>query len=134
MSAEPVITGSGKANPAKVALSMQDKVELQFIYLKKTYGDLSNYTIKVTLNGLVQDYFIDTTSSDSAAVIRVAVGAANMRATYVFELYDAQDNLVSKTHNVCVEAYAKSQLGGTYNDVAVGMMRYGDAITAFLAG
>ena len=39
--------------------------------------------------------------------------------------------MVSVNYHLNVEASAKGLLGGTYNDVIVAMMRYGDAVKAY---
>ena len=63
-------------------------------------------------------------------MVKVAVGAANMRDTYTIALYDAEGNAVTQIYEVSVEAYAQTQVEGVNPDVAIALMRYGDAVYA----
>ena len=75
----------------------------------------------------------ETMAAYGGTVLRVAVGAAEMRETFTIALYDADGNAVTTVYTVSVEAYAKTLIGGSQNEVAVTMMRYGDAVAAYAA-
>ena len=130
--AEPEMTAEndiGEAGSVKVylnSISMKSKVELQLMV--KTSA-LETAEAKATLNGEKVDVVYNA-MNETYTVIKVAVGAANMRDTYTIALYDANGNAVTAVYNVSVEGYAKAQLGGTYNDVVIAMMRYGDSVAA----
>ena len=51
-----------------------------------------------------------------------------------FTVEDANGNAVTPVYQLTVEAYAKNQIGGAYEAVAVAMMRYGDSVAAYAAG
>ena len=126
MTAENVISGSGAAKVAANNISLQDKVEFNFMVKDTT---LASYTPKATLNGAEVAYQITSVGS-GYSVVRVAIGAANMRSTYTFALYDADGNVASKVYNVSAEAYAKSLLTGTTGAAYVAMMQYGDSVAS----
>jgi len=56
------------------------------------------------------------------------VASYNMRESHYITLYDADGNAVSQTYGLSVKDYAHSLKGGTYNDVVVAMMKYGDSV------
>jgi hypothetical protein len=122
------ITGEGAVAVVKDSISMQAKVEIQLLFA----GDISAYTAKATVGGEEVAVIVDTESMSELGytIVRVAVGAANMRDTYTIALYDAEGNAVTQVYEVSVEAYGQAQLGGEYNDVVIAMMRYGDAVAA----
>jgi hypothetical protein len=116
--------GSYTLKVGKDSVSMQAKVEIQFLFTK----DISAYTGKATLNG--EEVALTPSVVMGYPVLSIAVGASQMRETFTFAMYDANGNVVTKVYNVSVEAYAKAQIGGAYNDVVIAMMRYGDAVAA----
>ena len=109
-------------------VAMQAKVEIQMLFTT----DISAYTAKATMNGTEVPVVIDTETMGAYGwtLVRVAIGAANMRDTYSIALYDAAGKPVTEIYHVSVEAYGQEQLEGTYNDVVVAMMRYGDSVAA----
>jgi len=110
------------------AISMQSRVEFQ---LMVKYDVLEMYKPVAIANG--EEVAIERKELDSSAVyivLRIPVSAANMRENHAVTFYDRQGNAV-KVCNLSVEAYAKGQVGGTYNDVVIAMMRYGDAVAVF---
>jgi hypothetical protein len=129
MNAEVKISGNGALASLQDSISMQSKVELQLLFAE----DISAYTGKAVVNGVEKNVVFDTESMGAFGwtVVRVAVGAAEMRETFTIALYDAEGNAVTNIYEVSVEAYAKGLLGGTQNDVAVTMTRYGDAVAAY---
>ena len=129
MDAEVVTSGSGSIIVYQNSISMQSKVELQLLFLQP----VTAYTAKAVVNGVEKDVFMDTETMAAygGTVLRVAVGASQMRETFTIALYDANGNAVTTVYTVSVEAYAKGLIGGSQNDVAVTMMRYGDAVKAY---
>ena len=127
--ATDTVTGTGKKNPMQVSLSLRDKVEMQFIFAK---GSMSAYEAHITVDG--ETTVVDGADFDSYGgypLLRIAVKAANMRASYQVTLHEkATGEQVSKTYTNSVQAYANSQLGKTYNDLVIAMMKYGDAVAA----
>jgi hypothetical protein len=132
MTASSKETGTGSIKVGQVSISMQAKVELQILFMTKIDG----YTPKATLNGAEVALTVDaeTYGAYGWTIIKLAAGAANLRDYYEFALYDANGNAVSPVYKVSVEAYAKNQIGGTYEAVAVAMMRYGDSVAAYAKG
>ena len=124
--------GSGSIVVYQDSISMQSKVELQLLFLQP----VAAYTAKAVVNGVEKDVFMDTETMAAygGTVLRVAVGASQMRETFTIALYDANGAAVTTVYTVSVEAYAKTLIGGAQNDVAVTMMRYGDAVAAYAAG
>jgi hypothetical protein len=124
----------GKGSVASLTdnVSMQSKVELQI-----AFGvDVSAYTAKATVNGKAVTAIMDTETLAAYGwtVLRVAVGASQMRETYTIALYDAEGNAVTTIYEVSVEAYAKNLFkDAAKKDVAVAMMRYGDAVAVYAA-
>jgi hypothetical protein len=123
--------GNGAFDPAQISISMMAKVEFQALFMM----DISAYTPKATLNGEAVEVIIDTETYGAYGwtVVSFAASAANFRDTFEFALYDAEGNAVSGVYSLVVEAYANKQIGGIYNDVAIAMMRYGDAVSAYVA-
>jgi hypothetical protein len=121
-------TGTGKVSVLKDSISMQAKVEVQLLFAV----DISAYTVKATVGGADAPVVIDTETMGAYGwtLVRVAIGAAKMRDNYTIALYDANGNAVTQVYEVSVEAYGAPQLGGTYNDVVIAMMRYGDSVAA----
>lgn len=121
-------TGTASVAVLKDSISMQAKVEIQLLF----NTDISDYSVQATVGGTDASVVLDTESMGAYGwtVLKVSVGAAHMRDTYTIALYDEAGNAVTQIYNVSVEAYAREQLGGTYNDVVVAMMRYGDAVSA----
>ena len=132
MGASVVKEGTGSIVVYQDSISMQSKVELQLLFLQ----DVSAYTAKAVVNGVAKDVYMDTETMGAYGwtVLRVAVGAAEMRETFTIALYDANGNPVTAVYEASAEAYAKGLLGGSQNDVAVTMMRYGDAVAAYAKG
>lgn len=123
-------SGTGTIQVYKDAISMQSKVEIQMIY----EGDVSAFEVRSTVGGV-------TTTVPSSAFVdfygyklaRIAIKAANMREVHTIALYDpATGEPVTEVYSVSIEAYAKNQLGGIYNDVFITMMKYGDSVRALL--
>lgn len=125
--AENAVSGTGKVAAGMDSVSMQAKVEVQFLFTT----DISGYTPKAYLGNseatIVMDY---TYSAYGWTIVKIPIAAGNMRSGYSFALYDGNGNAVTQIYRVSVEAYAAGQLGGTYNDVVIAMMRYGDSVAA----
>lgn len=128
MNASNSKTGTALVAVGRDSISMQQKVEIQLLFTE----NISSYDLRVVLNNTQITPKLDTESFASFGwtIVKVAVGAANMRDTYSIALYDANGKPVTQIYNVSVEAYAKGQLGGSYNDVVIAMMRYGDSVAA----
>ena len=121
----------GKYEPGNIGISMMAKVEFQMLY---TF-ELSQYTIKATLNGEEPPVVLDTESYKPYGwtIVSFASGAAFFRDAFEFALYDADGNVVGSTYTLYVEAFANKQIGDVYNDVAIAMMRYGDSVASYVA-
>lgn len=128
ISADNTITGSGTVSVYKPSISMQAKVEIQVIFK----GDISAYEARYTVDGVTTTIpSSDFVTQGSYTVVRVAIKAANMRKVHDFALYDAATGEpVTATYHYNVEAFAEDQLGKTYNDVVIAMMKYGDSVAA----
>ena len=81
-----------------------------------------------------------TVTEKNICPLRIAVieikGKASTKAKNKYNAanYDSLRIVVPKGRKADVEAYAKNQIGGTYEAVAVAMMRYGDSVAAYAAG
>ncbi|MBQ1264199.1 MAG: hypothetical protein IIY04_02135, partial [Oscillospiraceae bacterium] len=132
MSSTNTEIGNGKTNPVMTALSMEAKVEMQFIFNKK---DMSAYEAHVTMNG--ETTVVDGADFDpyySYRVLRIAIDAGNMRESYEITFHDkSTGEQVSKTYTCSVQAYANGLLGSANNDLVIAMMKYGDAVAAYIA-
>ena len=128
LNATSSITGTGTVDVAQVAFSMQSRVEMQLLFL----DDISAYTVKATVNGEGAKVIIgtDTFASNGWTVVKVLIATYNMREDYTIALYDADGNAVTQVYQISAEACAKLHLGGTYNDLTIAMMKYGDSLAA----
>lgn len=128
ISAVNTTTGSGTVSVYKPSISMQAKVEIQVVFK----GDISAYEARYTVDGVTTTIpSSDFVTQGSYTVVRVAIKAANMRKVHDFALYDVSTGeAVTATYNYTVEAFAQKQVGNTYNDVVIAMMKYGDSVAA----
>ena len=127
--AEDIITGEGSVSVLQYGVSMRSKVEMQFMF---TEASIVGCELRIMINGETTEIAADQFEAFSGyAVARVAIKAANLHEIHTIALYNAETGeVVTPVYNVSIEAYAKTQLGGTYNDVFVEMMKYGDAVAA----
>ena len=131
MTAEVKKEGTDSIGVLRDSISMQSKVEIQLLLPV----DVSAYTAKAVMNGTEKAILMDTETMGAYGwtVLRVAIGAAEMRENMTIALYDTDGNAVTSIYTVSAEAYAKG-LTGDKADVAVAMMRYGDSVAAFAKG
>jgi hypothetical protein len=134
MDASVKIEGTGSVAVLMHNISMQSKVELQMLF----NVDLSGYTAKAVMSdGTEKAVLMDTESMGVPGwtLLRVAVGAAQMREIMTIALYDANGNAVTQVYTVSAEAYAKGLMGDAVKaNVAITMLRYGDAVAVYAAG
>lgn len=128
ISAVNTTTGSGTVSVYKPSISMQAKVEIQVVFK----GDISAYEARYTVDGVTTTIpSSDFVTQGSYTFVRIAIKAANMRKVHDFALYDVSTGeAVTATYNYTVEAFAQKQVGNTYNDVVIAMMKYGDSVAA----
>jgi hypothetical protein len=131
LSASASSTGTGSVKILQTSISMQSKVEIQFAFS----GNISAYTPKAVSGGKELTCVVDTEvmAQYGLTVVRVAIGAANMRENVSFALYNADGNPVTVTQNVSVEALVKNLITTAQAPVINAMMRYGDAVAAYAA-
>lgn len=128
-SATTSIGTAGSVSVVNFAISMQSKVELQFILRNVTENcELRSYVDGNLYATVPYSAFIDRGTMKQA---KLAIKAADMRTVMDIAVYDTTTNQpVSAVYTTCVEAFASSQIGGTYNDVFIAMIKYGDAVAA----
>jgi hypothetical protein len=121
--------GTGPVAIAQVSISMQSKVEIQLLFAQ----NISAYTAKAAIGSKELTAVVDTETMGAYGytIVRVAIGAANMRDNITIALYDANGNAVTTVYTVSAEAFAKSLATGAQGAVALAMMRYGDAVKAY---
>jgi len=131
MSATNSSTGTGSVSILQTSVSMQSKVEIQLAFT----GDISAYTPKATIGAKELTCVVDadTYAAYGMTAIRIAIGAANMRDTVTFALYDGETP-VTAVQSISVEALVKNLTTSAQGNVILAMMRYGDAVAAFAAG
>jgi len=110
---------------------MQSKVEIQLAFMV----NISAYTPKATIGAKELTCVVDadTYAAYGMTAIRIAIGAANMRDTVTFALYDGETP-VTAVQSISVEALVKNLTTSAQGNVILAMMRYGDAVAAFAAG
>ncbi|MBE6958384.1 MAG: hypothetical protein E7447_04450 [Ruminococcaceae bacterium] len=131
MSATNSSSGSGSVSILQTSVSMQSKVEIQLAFT----GDISAYTAKATIGSKELTCVVDadTYAAYGMTAIRIAIGAANMRDTVTFALYDGETP-VTAVQSISVEALVKNLTTSAQGNVILAMMRYGDAVAAFANG
>ncbi|MBE6958385.1 MAG: hypothetical protein E7447_04455 [Ruminococcaceae bacterium] len=132
MSATNSSTGTGSVSILQTSVSMQSKVEIQLAFT----GDISAYTAKATIGSKELTCIVDadTYAAYGMTAIRIAIGAANMRDTVTFALYNDAGEAVTAVQSISVEALVKNLTTSAQGNVILAMMRYGDAVAAFAAG
>ncbi|MBE6958498.1 MAG: hypothetical protein E7447_05040, partial [Ruminococcaceae bacterium] len=132
MSATNSSSGTGSVSILQTSVSMQSKVEIQLAFMV----NISAYTPKATIGAKELTCVVDadTYAAYGMTAIRIAIGAANMRDTVTFALYDTNGNPVTAVQSISVEALVKNLTTSAQGNVILAMMRYGDAVAAFAAG
>lgn len=121
-------SGTETIKVVNVGMSMQSKVEFQLLFR----DDVSAYEVRSTVDGVTTTIpASEFVSYYNYKYAPVATKAANMRKVHTIALYDPKtDEPVTVVYSLSVEAYAQTLLGGTYNDIAIAMMKYGDSVAA----
>lgn len=127
---EVIKSGTGTVTVLQDSISLGSKVEIMFMF--KT-ADVSGCELRYTIGGNTTVISSDDFESYSSyyKYTSFAISAADMREQIVIALYNSTTGEpVTQVYTTSVEAYAVKHLGGTYNDVVISMMRYGDAVKA----
>ena len=136
------VTSSGTAastiQDLGIYTTMQAQVELtMYIGLKTGAGDISDYELRVTPEGGETVTFGSETfrMNGKYYVPVIALKAKDFRTNHTMALYNkTTGEAVTKTYVASIEAKASAALGdATLGPVVVAMMKYGDAVAAYLA-
>lgn len=123
------VTGEASVPVYRFAMSMQSKVELQFVFKNV---DVSAYELRYTVDGVTTTIKgTDFSVNGTMYFAKVAIKASNMRKEYTVALYDpATDLPVSEVYTCSVESYINSKLGSSLDELYYAVMKYGDAVAA----
>ena len=125
MNAVNDITGTEAVKVYVNNISMQSKVEFQFLVLT---SDLEGKTV-VAKRGEKDAAVSYTPYAEVYTIIRVACEASYMRDGYTFMLTDAEGNAVTKVYNINVVAYAAEIAKTAEKEAAMlAMISYGDSV------
>ena len=124
--------GTGTVKPFQMSFGIQDKVTLQVIY---TAADVAGREVRCRI-GDGEEVVIkaeEMTDYYGFMIAEFAFKPEDMRTAFTVGLYDtATGELVSALTKATAQGYAATLLGGEYNDIAIAMMRYCDAVLAYL--
>lgn len=134
----PVLTatestsGSGTVAFLSNSLSLGSKVEVQLAF---PIGSVAGCELRYSINGVEEVIPASEFDSESLAaygmsVAIFAVKPRNFRDPITYALYNSDGEPVTVVYTTSIEAFANKFLGGANNDVAIAMMKYGDAVIA----
>ena len=125
--------GTGAVEPYRMAFGVKEVVYLQVIYkAADVAGCEARYKIGDNEEVVVKSE--EFTDYAGYKLVLIAFKPAEMRTEFTVALYNSTTGeQVSAQTVATAQAYASTLLGGKYNDVAIEMMRYSDAVIAYIA-
>jgi hypothetical protein len=116
-----------------IFLSFQAQVEFQMVI--KSSDSIANYELRVTdEKGVTTSYSADTFAPNGSYYVpRVAIKAADLRQQYTLAIYNVETGAaVTPVYTSSIAAQAASRANGELGPAVIAMMKYGDAVRAFV--